>query len=267
MLAAVVVIERKFSMFHLLLVALGAGAIVAATGILSSSTPSKQAAVVVATNPDPVPSGVASSMPAGVVLDGVVLELLDAPGYTYVRVGAKGTEGTWTAVATAKLVVGQTVRIRGEVEMQNFPSPTLKRSFPSIWFGTLAQGATGDSAPPTGPTTRPASSQAAVEVKPVARAVGGKTVAEILAQRKELDGKTVRVRGTVVKSNPNILGRTYLHVRDGSGDASTDLSITTQAEPKVGDTMIFEGVVHLDRDLGGGYSFPTILEEAKVVSE
>ncbi len=115
-----------------------------------------------------------------------------------------------------------------------------------------------------------AASAAPVEVKRVDRAPGpsGKTVAEIIGQRSSLSGKTVRVRGTVVKMTAGVLGKTYLHLRDGSGDAAAgtnDVTITTTATPAVGDVVTLEGVVALDRDIGSGYRFPTLVEDAKVV--
>jgi hypothetical protein len=109
-----------------------------------------------------------------------------------------------------------------------------------------------------------------VEVKPTDRAKGptGRTVAEVIGQRTALAGKTVRVHATVVKITPGVLGRTYLHLRDGSGDAAAgtnDVTVTTQATPVVGSQVVLEGVVALDRDIGSGYRFPTLIEDASVV--
>jgi hypothetical protein len=46
----------------------------------------------------------------------------------------------------------------------------------------------------------------------------------------------VVLRGKVVKFNPQIMGKNWLHVRDGSGDANArtnDLTITTDVPAKV----------------------------------
>lgn len=212
--------------------------------------------------------------------EGDVLEVIDVPQYTYARLGAPGSQGTWIAVPTSKLAVGSHVKLRGAVMMANFESSTLKRSFPEIWFGTLADGSasagaagadpgagSADTRQNGGPGAKAAPST--IEVKKVEKAAGanGYTVAELWGQRAQLVGKTVRVRATVVKMNPNILGKTYLHVRDGSGDASTnDLTVTTLATPAVGDVVLLEGVLNADRDIGSGYKFPTIVEDAKLVT-
>jgi hypothetical protein len=277
----------QFKMIYVFVAAVAAGGSYAAVGSLTkSSTPAVSATPLPAT-PKEQASGVdhasapVASPEAGESVEGDVLEILDVPRYTYARIGAQGSEGTWIAVPTAKLAVGQHVKLRGGTQMTDFESTSLKRKFASIWFGMLDNGATANGAPGADPHAGPADSRqngdphanvaASVEVKKVDRAPGANamTIAEIIGQRSQVAGKTIRVRGTVVKSNPGILGKTYLHLRDGSGDASTanhDLTVTTLATPNVGDTLILEGTVVLDKDIGSGYKFPTLLEDAKVIT-
>ncbi|MBI4957692.1 MAG: hypothetical protein HY908_37140 [Myxococcales bacterium] len=112
-------------------------------------------------------------------------------------------------------------------------------------------------------------SKLAVEPGSVARATGdgARTVAEIYAQATALEGKAVRVAGRVVKVTPNVLGRTWLHVQDGSGapdKGDFDLVVTTDEQPKPGDVVVLEGTLARDRDLGAGYRYPVLLELAKV---
>lgn len=108
-------------------------------------------------------------------------------------------------------------------------------------------------------------------VKKVAKAEGplGRSVSEVYAQRTALRGKPVRVRGVVVKSVSGVLGRTFLHVRDGSGStaqADNDLTITTTLQPKLGEEVLLEGKLTTDKDFGMGYTYPVLLEEAVAVS-
>ena len=69
-------------------------------------------------------------------LDGTVLERIDAGVYTYVRLQTKNGE-TWAAVTRAELPVGMQVRIKNPQSMDGFQSPTLKRTFEKIVFGSL----------------------------------------------------------------------------------------------------------------------------------
>lgn len=110
---------------------------------------------------------------------------------------------------------------------------------------------------------------AMVDLTGIAKAEGGKTVAEVFAEKDQLAGTEVTFRGKVVKTNPDIMGKNWLHVQDGTGALnSNDLTITTSAElPNVGDTVLVTGKVALDQDLGLGYQYPILIEEAQVVVE
>jgi len=101
----------------------------------------------------------------------------------------------------------------------------------------------------------------------VAKAVGtnARTVEELVTQRTELKDKPVLVRGKVVKFNPEIMGKNWVHLRDGSGtatDGSNDILVTTMAATKVGDVVTVEGTVRTDKDFGAGYSYRVLIEDA-----
>ena len=116
------------------------------------------------------------------------------------------------------------------------------------------------------PTGVPA---ADVDLAGIARADGGKTVAEVYAEKDGLADATVVVRGKVVKTNAEIMGKNWLHVRDGSGEEGTnDLTVTTSgALPNVGDTVVVTGKVSLNKDFGMGYQYPVIIEDGEVTVE
>jgi hypothetical protein len=117
----------------------------------------------------------------------------------------------------------------------------------------------------------PAAAPAAeVDLAGITKAEGGKTVAEVYAEKDALAGTKVMVRGKVVKSNSGIMGKDWLHVRDGSGeDGTNDLTLTTTSSPlpQVGDTVLVTGIVVLDKDFGMGYVYPVMIEDAEVTAE
>jgi len=123
--------------------------------------------------------------------------------------------------------------------------------------------------PDAAPHPMPAAPAASVDLSGIAKAEGGRTVAELFAAKAELAGQEVLVRGRVVKSNPNVMGKNWLHIRDGSGGEGTnDLTVTTSgAAPQVGDTVLVKGKVALDRDLGMGYRYEVIVEDAELTVE
>ena len=100
---------------------------------------------------------------------------------------------------------------------------------------------------------------------PKASGPEARTVAEIVTKRLELAGKTVLVRGKVVKYTPEVLGKNWLHLRDGTGQASDqshDILVTTREQTKLGEVVLVKGVVQIDKDIGSGYTFKVLIEEA-----
>lgn len=102
----------------------------------------------------------------------------------------------------------------------------------------------------------------------IVKAEGGKTIAEIYAEKTAISGKEIKVRGKVVKFNAGIMKKNWLHIQDGTGDpGSNDLTVTTQDTVKVGDTVLVTGVLHLDKDFGFGYKYAIIVEDATIKTE
>jgi hypothetical protein len=135
-----------------------------------------------------------------------------------------------------------------------------------------AAAAAPEATTPTMPPgeTHPAPKAAAeVDLTGIAKAEGGKTIAEVFAEKEALAGQPVTFRGKVVKTNPDIMGKNWLHVRDGSGEEGTnDLTITTAGTlPNVGDTVLVTGNVTLNKDFGMGYAYDVLVEDAKVTVE
>lgn len=135
-----------------------------------------------------------------------------------------------------------------------------------------AAAAAPEATTPTMPPgeSHPAPKAAAeVDLTGIAKADGGKTVAEVFAEKDALAGQPVTFRGKVVKTNPDIMGKNWLHVRDGSGaEGTNDLTITTAGTlPSVGDTVVVTGNVSLNKDFGMGYAYDVLIEDAQVTVE
>ena len=93
------------------------------------------------------------------------------------------------------------------------------------------------------------------------------TVAALNQGMAGLAGKTISVQGKVVKVNNGIMGRNFVHVQDGTGDAAkgtNNLIVTSKQTAAVGDQVTVSGVVVLNRDFGAGYSYPLLIEEASI---
>ncbi len=217
-------------------------------------------------------------------LTGTVLETIDAAGYTYMRLKTPKGE-IWAAVNKAAVKKGSEVTVVNTIPMDGFKSETLNRNFDHIVFGSLR---TGTSPAPALPSLAPghvasmdkqttvAAQHAAVADAPVeadkikvkkAEGADGKTVSEIFARKASLKGASVAVRGRVVKYNPGIMGKNWIHLRDGTGSREQkddDITVTTTDSAAVGAVIVVRGIVHVDRDFGSGYAYPVIIEDAKV---
>jgi len=121
------------------------------------------------------------------------------------------------------------------------------------------------------PPTQDGTGQQTVEAGSIAAAQGdgAVTVSTLLRDAAGYDGKTVRIAAKVLRATPNVLGKNWLHIGDGSGSAATgdnDLVVTTQAQPQVGQVVMIEGVVARNKDLGSGYRYDVLVEDAKVTA-
>lgn len=227
-------------------------------------------------------------------LQGQVLEVLEAAPYTYLRLRTAQGE-LWTAVPAAPVKPGDPVTVLAQVRMDNFQSATLHRTFPAVYMGTLA-GAGPAAAPAAtamppaampAPAMPPAAMAAMTAPAPghgsgpahgaapfaptakVPRAAGpeGHTIAELYARQDSLKDRPVAVRARILRYMPGIMGKTWIHLADGSGKPATrdfDLTVTTQDTAKVGDVVTVKGILHLKRDVGAGYVYPVIIEDAKL---
>ena len=195
----------------------------------------------------------------------IAVEVIQTSGYTYVRVVADKRD-YWIATNKMEVKEGETYFWSQGAEMNNFTSKELKRTFPSIFF---VEDFTDQ--PILKKPQMPATSMAGKQKPPektgitVPRAEDGITVAELYSKRNSFQGKTIKIRGEVVKFSPQIMNKNWVHLQDGTRDGDNwDLAITTQDIVKTGDIVVFEGVIALNKDFGAGYVYDVILEDAKL---
>ena len=205
---------------------------------------------------------------------GVVLETINSSRYTYIQVDT-GSEKKWVAAPRFDVKTGDRVTVPQGIGMVDFHSPTLDRTFDLVYFASQVTTPGGESNPEELPKGHPPIDAKGAALPPpdldlsgIQKPDGGKTVAEVHAQKADLSGQAVTVRGKVVKVSDGIMGRNWIHLQDGSGgEGANDLTITTTSTLKVGDTATITGVIALDKDFGFGYRYGVIMEEAKVAEE
>jgi len=233
------------------------------------------------------------SDPQPVAFSGKVVETQDVSPYTYVRLDDGAGNQIWAAVPQTQLEIGEEIALKGGSEMTNFTSKTLNRTFESIIFasglvrGTEDQtarmpgGANGSSSgavnskigPPAMASESSGGSSRAIvsftgDKVEKSTAQNGYTVGELFAKAVNLNDQKVTVKGRVVKISPNIMGKNWLHIQDGTGDPATnthDLVVTSSAMAEKGTIVSLEGVLAAGKDFGFGYKYDVLIEDAVVV--
>jgi len=192
-----------------------------------------------------------------------------ASGYTYLSV-KDGDESYWIAVSGKGFENGETIYFKSFVEMNDFKSKELDRTFESILFvDQYSREPDGlDQAAQTGAETanpRRNRMDALIDSIKIAPAPGGISIAELYGNPEKYKDKEVVVRGQIVKINRDIMDKNWVHIMDGTRVDRSDLTFTTTEDFQMGDTITIRGKVALDKDFGAGYVYPLIVEEAEQI--
>ncbi|MFH1052519.1 MAG: DNA-binding protein [bacterium] len=206
---------------------------------------------------------------------GIVVETMNSGGYTYMLLEQDNDE-VWIAATEMEVKKDDTVYYSTAMEMKDFHSNTMNRDFKKIIFAENCtknpwkeiskdksmKGMGGGENPHE---TMSNEKVTGINVEPIK---DGYTIEKLYSLKSNLSGKTVKVRGKVVKFNSDIMGKNWVHLQDGTGSKNDfDITITTDGIVNVGDVVGFEGVLALDKDFGAGYKFSVIIENASIIKE
>ena len=190
---------------------------------------------------------------------GTVLETIDVDTYTYTRLDLEGTE-VWIASNPVWVSEGDKIRFSDAILMKDFHSKVLDRTFSDILFVSnveLVEATATDTsaaqaaAPQASDPHANLKAQAKGNPQPVvAQAVdvqaleGGMTIATIFVEREQIEGQEVSLRAKVIKFSPNVLGKNWITLQDGTGTAPDDKLVVTSSETvEIGDEVIVKGKI------------------------
>ncbi|MBE0514624.1 hypothetical protein [Sulfurimonas sp.] len=213
-----------------------------------------------------------------------VLETINGGGYTYAKVNEDGNV-YWIAGPQTNIAAGTKISFLEQMVMSDFTSKSLNKHFEQLVFVSAIVPADGSASTAHEQTLtlddahancdhskEEAASmqmqQDAPAVVPVAKNADGYTIEELYAKKDTLKDKNIKLNAKVVKVSKNIMGKDWIHLQDGSGASGMDDIIATAANStvQVGDTVTATGTIKTDVDLGYGYNFPVLIEEAKFTS-
>jgi DNA/RNA endonuclease YhcR with UshA esterase domain len=223
---------------------------------------------------------------------GKVVQKLNASNYTYVRLDDGTGNKAWAALPKTQLEIGEQIVLKGGTVRRDFNSKTLNLTFDAVIFATGVIRAAGEKSAQTQtatmagsdaarsrtavhgltPQTSGSSSHATMSSTKLkvekSTAENGYTVGELFAKRASLNKQKVTVKGQVVKVNPDIMGKNWLHIQDGTGDLrknTHDLVVTSADIADIGATISLEGILAADKDFGFGYRYDVIVEDAVLI--
>ncbi|MEL4455104.1 OB-fold nucleic acid binding domain-containing protein [Lutimonas vermicola] len=206
----------------------------------------------------------------------IVQEVLHVREYTYLRVLENGQE-KWIAAPITTAETGKTYYYGKTMEMKNFESKDLNKTFPTIYFVEKISETEADAklpviyeAPVADPhmsnpeAIKPVIEKASVQVENKGDAI---SLADLFKNKESYQNKMVTIKGEVTKFNPAIMKTNWIHLQDGTDfNGEFDLTATTSAELKVGDVVTLKGKVTLNKDFGAGYFYAIILEDAQILN-
>ncbi len=201
-----------------------------------------------------------------VATSGVVEETVSTQSYTYAKI-KDGTGEIWVAGPRTELKPGDKVELYGAMVLLNFNAPALNKTLDVL---LMAQSFT--SGEPYSFHGTPSGSEAPPVNISVEKLEDGYTIGEILTNSEKLAGGEVKFRAVITKVLPDIMDKTWIHLQDGTSSNTTgenDITVTYSGseEFKVGDVVVVKGELKTNVDIGSGYFFRVLIEDADIQKE
>lgn len=192
-----------------------------------------------------------------VLHQGFVRQTIDGGDYLYLDIDA-GANRYWVAAPKLPVKVGDEVRFIAELVAEDFKSQALNRTFKELIFTSDIEYRTAIKE-----SDHISFIKERVEKSPY-QIDGTISVFEAVKNRKNYGGKSIKIRGKIVKLSRNILERDWVHIQDGTGEKDVARVVFTgkAGDVKVGDIVIAEGKALLDKDFGSGYVYPIVMENS-----
>lgn len=195
-----------------------------------------------------------------------VKEVIQTSSYTYLNLQEE-EDVYWGAIPRRDdIEVGDIYYFDSFMEMNDFQSKELDKTFKSIYFIQEVSSEPFPSADMIEQKTKGSSTVGNQEITTLEPVVGGITIKELYSNKEAYSGKTVKIKGHVVKYTEAVMGKNWLHIQDGTTFGNDfDLTVTTTGSCKINDVVVIEGKIVLNQDFGYGYSYAVLLEDAVIL--
>lgn len=192
----------------------------------------------------------------------VVKETLPTAKYIYLKVQEKDEE-YWLATNKMEVNIGDTYFYKAGLLKRNFKSKEHNRTFEKLYLVSSLIPVNHGRKP--GNETVASAKATPRKTGPVEAAPGSIKIGDLVNNPEKYAGKTVQLTAECTKVNARIMGRNWLHLKDGSKD-EYDLVVTSETHVPVGHQVTLTGTVVLNKDFGSGYYYDILVENGQVVS-
>jgi hypothetical protein len=197
----------------------------------------------------------------------LVDEVYQTKQYTILKVKENDAE-QWIALPTIEAGKGETFYYIGGMEMKDFESKELNKKFASIIF--LENISRQPIVPDKGSIKASEHGMMTTAEKKnvkVEKAKNGISIGDLFKNMNSYNNKEVIIRGQVTKFTPGVMDRNWFHLQDGSEfEGKFDLTANTKGEVKIGDIVTVKGKIALDKNIGAGFVYEILLEDAEVIN-
>jgi len=190
-----------------------------------------------------------------------VLEVLQADRYTYLKVSEKEEEFWIAALKLDNAAVGDTYLYQGGLLKTNFESQEHHRTFDKIYL--VSEIINAKVHPGNNLMENSSTNHTHSNIN-----IPSNKIADLISNSKKYENKEIVISGKIVKANYGIMNSNWYHIQDGTSvkGAKSDLVVTSKLEMQQGTQVQLKGKVVLNKDLGSGYFFKVMVEEAQLIN-
>lgn len=179
-----------------------------------------------------------STLNAKEILVGKIVEAINVPGYSYLRIKTKENKNKWVAILEGNYKKNQEIKVIYEFELQNFKSKILNKEFESIAFGVIDEKYQNDF------------SEKREEIKRT-------TIHELINKSSAYNNQIIQIEGIITKISRGIMHSNWVHIQDTKGNKL--IFRTNENNIQLGDQIIATGQAATNLDYGHGYKYDLLI--------
>ncbi len=189
-----------------------------------------------------------------------VLEHIAGKRYSYMNVRENDDE-YWIATMKGDFKINATYEYHEGLEKTDYNSTELSRTFDRIVLVSelMEAGSEGHNHA----ETLQKNEIKIDKTEKIALPKGSTPIKSIVSNPKNFKNKSIEITGRVVKVNPGIMDRNWIHIYDGT-NGDYDFVCTSNQDIPVGHLITLKGTIVLNKDFGAGYTYEILMENAQV---